>query len=116
LKCESSGVCSELWNIMCSKRCANPVRPLASNAGPTWYHRFTATIGSPRFGLRMTSSPFGSVTFSNVSCGMSEVRRAWVLGWAAESARPATTSSAIESERRMDVSGIEASPQIPARD
>src|SRR5688572_154955 len=115
LKCESSGTCFELWNIMCSKRWANPVRPGASLAGPTWYHRLTATIGSPRFGLSITSSPFGSVIFSNVSCGMSEGRRACVLGWAVANARPATTSNAIESGRRMDDLGIEASPQIPAR-
>ena len=27
--------CFEPWNIMCSKRCANPVRPGSSFAGPT---------------------------------------------------------------------------------
>ena len=27
LKCESPGTCFEPWNIMCSKRCAKPVRP-----------------------------------------------------------------------------------------
>jgi hypothetical protein len=75
LKWESSGTCFELWNIMCSKRCANPVRPGASLAGPTWYHKLTATIGSPRFGLRITSSPLGSVIFSNASWGMSDARR-----------------------------------------
>ena len=35
---------------MCSKRCAKPVRPGSSLAGPTWYQRLTATIGSARRG------------------------------------------------------------------
>ena len=32
--------------MMCSKRCANPVRPGFSRADPTWYHAFTATSGT----------------------------------------------------------------------
>ena len=62
---ESSGTCFELWNIMCSKRWANPVRPGSSLTGPTWYHRLTDTIGNRAFWLRITSRPFGSVYFSN---------------------------------------------------
>jgi len=32
--------------MMCSNRCANPVRPGFSSADPTWYHVFTATTGT----------------------------------------------------------------------
>ena len=32
-------------NIMCSNRCANPVRPGFSSFEPTWYHSSTCTIG-----------------------------------------------------------------------
>src|SRR6266704_4361890 len=56
---------------MCSNRCANPVRPGTSFAGPTWYHRFTATIGTLWSSERMTSSPFCSLYLSNLSCGTS---------------------------------------------
>ena len=35
LKCVSPGTCFDPWNIMCSKRCAKPVRPGSSLAGPT---------------------------------------------------------------------------------
>ena len=56
---------------MCSKRCANPVRPGSSLAGPTWYQRLTATMGTRASRLRITSRPFGSVYFSNAMRGMS---------------------------------------------
>src|SRR5437667_6724953 len=56
---------------MCSKRCAKPVRPGNSFAGPTWYHRLTATSGSRWSSERMTSRPFSSLYFSNFSCGVS---------------------------------------------
>src|SRR5688572_18244975 len=74
---------------MCSNRWAKPVRPAASLAGPTWYQRFTATIGRPRFGLRTTSSPFGSVYFSSWMRGISTG-----LVCADEVITPATASSA----------------------
>src|SRR5260370_40737778 len=54
---------------MCSNRCANPVRPGNSFAGPTWYHKFTATIGSRRSSEKITSSPFSSLYFANFNCG-----------------------------------------------
>src|SRR6266542_3739154 len=56
---------------MCSKRCANPVRPGRSFFEPTWNHSFTCTIGSLRSTCRITCSPFGSVNFSNASFGVS---------------------------------------------
>ena len=52
---------------MCSNRCAKPVRPAVSLAGPTWYQRLTATIGRRLSLRRMTSRPFGSVYFSKSS-------------------------------------------------
>ena len=57
---------------MCSKRCANPVRPGFSFFEPTWNHWFTWTIGSFRSTWRMTCSPFGSVYFSNSIFGTDE--------------------------------------------
>src|SRR5712692_4539608 len=54
---------------MCSNRCAKPVRPGNSFAGPTWYHKFTATIGSRWSSEKITSSPFSSLYFSNFNCG-----------------------------------------------
>src|SRR5918999_1310013 len=52
---------------MCSNRCANPVRPGRSFAEPTWYQRFTATMGAVWSSESVTNSPFGS---RNVSIGM----------------------------------------------
>jgi hypothetical protein len=40
-------------------------------AGPTWYQRFTATIGTRGSRLKITSSPLGSVYFSKAILGMS---------------------------------------------
>src|SRR5687767_8580814 len=45
---------------MCSNRCANPVRPARSFADPTWYHRFTATIGAVWSSDSVTNNPFGN--------------------------------------------------------
>src|SRR4030095_11213956 len=59
-KCSLAATCSEPWNSMCSNRCANPVRPSRSFAEPTWYQRFTATIGAVRSGEIVTSNPFSS--------------------------------------------------------
>src|SRR5439155_17189878 len=59
-------------------RWAKPVRPGFSLAGPTWYHRFTATSGRRWSSLRMTSSPFLSLYFSNLMVGA-----LWVVAGAA---------------------------------
>ena len=48
-------------NIRCSKRCANPVRPVRSRAEPTWYHMFTVTSGTLWSSCRITVRPFGSL-------------------------------------------------------
>ena len=58
---------------MCSNRCANPVRPGSSLAGPTWYQMLVATIGSRWSSDRITSRPFGKVYFSKAIFGMSGV-------------------------------------------
>jgi hypothetical protein len=42
---ESGSTFFEPLNIMCSKRCAKPVRPGFSFFEPTWYHSDTCTIG-----------------------------------------------------------------------
>jgi hypothetical protein len=55
------GTFSEPWNIMCSKRCAKPVRPAFSFFEPTWNHSLTCTTGSLRSTCRITCRPFGSV-------------------------------------------------------
>src|SRR4051812_8017291 len=61
--------CFEPENIMCSKRCANPLRPGVWLAAPTWYQTSTATCGSRWSSLRITVSPFGSTYFSNLISG-----------------------------------------------
>src|SRR5688572_14500761 len=121
--CASGGTCFELWNIMCSNRCANPVRPTASLAGPTWYHRFTATIGSRRSWLRITSSPFGSVYFSNWSRGMSFAALVAGRFCASDTVSPATRRTRSAGTRILFIIGVsserlvvEAGPEIPARD
>ncbi|MNC89358.1 hypothetical protein D3C83_52800 [compost metagenome] len=38
---------------------------MGSLEGPTWYQRFTATIGNDASRCRMTSRPFASWYFSN---------------------------------------------------
>src|SRR5205085_9636373 len=52
---------------ICSNRWAKPVRPGRSFAEPTWYQRFTATIGAVWSSDSVTKSPFGN---ENVSIGM----------------------------------------------
>src|SRR4051812_3114214 len=61
---------------MCSNKCAKPVRPGASFAGPTWYQRFTATIGKRWSSLTMTVSPLGNLKVSYFSVGTPEVEAA----------------------------------------
>src|SRR6185436_7320528 len=56
-------------NIMCSKRCAKPVRPAFSLAGPTWYQMFTETSGRVWSSERTTSKPFFNLYFSNGMVG-----------------------------------------------
>ena len=43
--CPSGSTFFEPLNIMCSKRCANPVRPCFSFFEPTWYQSSVCTIG-----------------------------------------------------------------------
>src|SRR5438105_15350287 len=80
LKCTLSPfgpwTCFEPENIMCSNKCAKPVRPGASFAGPTWYQRFTATMGKRWSSLTMTVSPFGNLKVSYFSVGMPEAEGA----------------------------------------
>ena len=45
--------------MTCSKRWANPVRPISSFFEPTLYQTFTATVGVVLSGERMTVSPLG---------------------------------------------------------
>ena len=78
----SPGTCFEPWNIMCSNRCAKPVRPGSSFAGPTWYQMFTATSGSRWSSDRITSRPLGSVYFSNAIFGTSVCRDVAAGAWA----------------------------------
>src|ERR1700720_3998938 len=63
------GTCLEPSNIMCSNKCAKPVRPGNSFAGPTWYQIFVETSGSRWSSDRITTSPFASVYFSNLIAG-----------------------------------------------
>ena len=51
-------MCSEGWNIRCSKRWANPVRPGFSFLEPTWYQTLTATMGALWSSWTTSVSPF----------------------------------------------------------
>src|SRR5512133_3350774 len=44
--CWPEATCAEPWNITCSKRWANPVRPCSSSREPTSYQMLTATDGA----------------------------------------------------------------------
>src|SRR5690606_21140081 len=56
--------------MMCSKRCANPVRPGRSCDEPTWYQMFVAIVGVVVSRCRITVRPFGSwnVSASTRTC------------------------------------------------
>src|SRR5437867_9372829 len=54
-------------NMMCSNRCANPVRPVSSSLDPTWYQVLTVTSGREWSSWTSTLRPLGSV---NVVKGM----------------------------------------------
>ena len=60
----SPGWFSEPLNIRCSNRWAKPLRPAGSSLLPTWYHRFTATIGALRSVCTITRRPLGRVNSS----------------------------------------------------
>ncbi len=64
-KCAVSGTLAEPWNIMCSKRCAKPVRPGRSFRDPTPYHRLTATTGTDGSRDSTTLSPLPRLNRSN---------------------------------------------------
>ncbi len=53
--------------MMCSKRCANPVRPGRSYPEPTWYQTLTEATGVEWSSATTTRSPLGRV---KVVCGM----------------------------------------------
>src|SRR5471032_172624 len=63
---------------MCSNKCANPLLPGTSSPEPTWYQTLTATSGMLGSGARITSSPFGSLYFSNGIFGSSACARCGV--------------------------------------
>ena len=46
--------------MMCSKRCAKPVRPGFSRAEPTWYQVLTETSGAEWSSWTITVRPFAS--------------------------------------------------------
>ena len=62
--CWPDATLAEPWNMTCSKRWANPVRPGSSSREPTSYQRLTATDGAPWSGLAITRSPLCSVRSS----------------------------------------------------
>jgi hypothetical protein len=59
-KCSPFFTLAEPWNIMCSNRCAKPVRPGRSLRAPTSYHTSTAATCDERSGARMTVRPLPS--------------------------------------------------------
>ena len=50
--------------MMCSNKCADPVRPGRSSPDPTWYQMFTDTTGTEWSSWRITCKPLGSVNVS----------------------------------------------------
>ena len=58
--CCSGSTLREPLNIMCSKKCAKPVRPGFSFFEPTWYQSSTWTIGVDLSWWRITTMPLGS--------------------------------------------------------
>src|SRR5262245_56673743 len=92
--CPSGSTFFEPWNIMCSKRCAKPVRPGRSFLEPTWYQRLTWTIGSFRSTCRMTCRPLGSVYFSNSTFGTAPAAAAGGAGLAGAAGLPAVCAKA----------------------
>jgi hypothetical protein len=59
--CPSGSTFFDPLNIMCSNRCAKPVRPGFSFFDPTWYHSSACTIGTEWSSSRTTFSPLSSV-------------------------------------------------------
>ena len=59
--CSSGSTFFDPLNIMCSNRCAKPVRPAFSSFDPTWYQSSTCTIGVESSGDSTIVRPFGSV-------------------------------------------------------
>ena len=67
--CSSGPTLAEPRNIMCSKRCAKPVRPFFSSFEPTRYQTCTLTTGRDVSGASTTCRPFSSVCDSIVRLG-----------------------------------------------
>ena len=63
-KCSAFRTLADPWNIMCSNRWAKPLRPGTSLALPTWYQRFTVTIGVEWSSESTTWRPLDSVYVS----------------------------------------------------
>src|SRR5215831_13152180 len=95
--CALLPTCCEPSNIMCSKRCANPVLPAFSLAGPTWYQMLTETSGSVRSSERITSSPFFNLYFSKGMVGSFREGDCASAGWTAAT----TDTNSRLPERRM---------------
>ncbi len=60
--CCSGSTFLEPLNIMCSKKCAKPVRPGFSFFDPTWYHSSTWTMGVDLSWCSTTTMPLGSTS------------------------------------------------------
>src|SRR5262249_6725383 len=102
-KCRFFGTCSEPWNIMCSKRCANPVFPSGSFREPTPYQRFTATMGTVRSWDRTTLRPLSRRWRSKGTCNRLIAPPSWTL---LETAAEEVGSELVAQHRRGRV-GVE---------
>src|SRR5687767_4679979 len=69
-KCSQAPTFSEPLNIMCSKRWANPVRPLRSSRDPTLYVTAIDTTGATWSSAIITRSPFCNFVSVNVTLGV----------------------------------------------
>src|SRR5258707_11412749 len=84
-------MCFVLLNMMCSKRCAKPLRDSGSSFEPTWYQTWIATVGLESSRALTTVIPFGSVRTRYASLG---TRTAAAAGGAADGAGCAASGEA----------------------
>ena len=88
-------------NIRCSKRCANPVRPVRSRAEPTLYQTLTVTTGTLWSSCMITLSPLGSLNcMYGSSSGLGAAAAEGVCAEAGAAAQTAINSKATRFMRR----------------
>src|SRR5438034_7261973 len=88
--CSPGPTFSDPLNIMCSNKCAKPVRPARSSADPTLYVTATLNVGAEGSSAMRTRNPF--LSFVSVN---------WTDGPAAAPRQTAAATSAPESRLNL---------------